>query len=82
MNAPEGRRVIHSFLARCGIYQTSFNENALQMARAEGRREVGLNLIRDLQAADHKLFAEMYIERIQQQSSDKDYEDGTEPTSR
>lgn len=39
-----GRRIVWRLLAETHVYQTCYRDNPLQMARAEGRREIGLML--------------------------------------
>ena len=39
-----GRRTVWRLLEETHIYQTCYRDNPLQMARAEGRREIGLML--------------------------------------
>ena len=39
-----GRRIVWRLLEATHIYQTCYRDNPLQMARAEGRREIGLML--------------------------------------
>lgn len=40
-----GRRIVWRLLEETHIYQTCYRDNPLQMARAEGRREIGLMLL-------------------------------------
>ena len=44
MNTGAGRRIVWRLLEETHIYQTCYRDNPLQMARAEGRREIGLML--------------------------------------
>ncbi len=44
MNAKRGRRIVHRQLERAGVWQLSFNTNAMTMAFNEGRRNEGLAL--------------------------------------
>ena len=39
-----GRRIVWRLLEATHVYQTCYRDNPLQMARAEGRREIGLML--------------------------------------
>nr|DAX49367.1 MAG TPA: hypothetical protein [Caudoviricetes sp.] len=39
-----GRRIVWRLLEASHVYQTCYRDNPLQMARAEGRREIGLML--------------------------------------
>jgi hypothetical protein len=40
-----GRRIVWRLLESTHVYQTCYRDNPLQMARAEGRREIGLMLL-------------------------------------
>ena len=40
-----GRRIVWRLLETTHVYQTCYRDNPLQMARAEGRREIGLMLL-------------------------------------
>lgn len=51
MNAKRGRRIMHRLLDRAGVFQLSFNTNAMTMAFNEGRRNEGLALTHKLMAA-------------------------------
>lgn len=44
METGAGRRIVWRLLKETHIYQTCYRDNPLQMARAEGRREIGLML--------------------------------------
>lgn len=44
MASGAGRRIAYRLLEASHIYQTCYRDNPLQMARAEGRREIGLML--------------------------------------
>jgi hypothetical protein len=41
MTSKRGRRIVFRILRRAGVWQSSFNTNALQMAFNEGRRSEG-----------------------------------------
>jgi hypothetical protein len=45
MRTAEGRRLIWRLLERAGLFRSTFSENALLMAHAEGRRNEGLFLL-------------------------------------
>ena len=44
MQSGAGRRIVWRLLEATHVYQTCYRDNPLQMARAEGRREIGLML--------------------------------------
>ncbi len=62
MNAKRGRRFIHRWLERAGVFQLSFNTNAMTMAFNEGRRNEGLALTNRLMAACPEQWALMMKE--------------------
>lgn len=52
-----GRRVVWRLLERARVFHTVFNSNALEMARAEGRREFGLMVLADVHAMPEQFAA-------------------------
>lgn len=42
MGSKQGRRIVWRLLEVAGVFRTSFNPNALQMAMSEGKRSYGL----------------------------------------
>lgn len=64
IKTPEGRRWIWRVLEDCGIYRNSFHLNSNQTAFCEGKRDVGLGIIRDLFEADSTTFMQMHNEYI------------------
>ena len=48
MQSKRGRRIVMRLLADAGLYRSSFNQNALVMARAEGWKEFGVALFAKL----------------------------------
>ena len=65
MNAKRGRRVMHRLLERAGVFQLSFNTNAMTMAFNEGRRNEGLALTHKLMAACPEQWALMIKENAE-----------------
>ncbi len=59
---PEGRRFIWRILERAGIFQPNGHEEAISMARVEGRRENGIELLTDVMRAKPVLFGQMQQE--------------------
>jgi len=45
MHQPEGRRFIYRLLEQAGVYRSTFSDNALQTAFAEGERNLGLRYL-------------------------------------
>jgi hypothetical protein len=56
MGSRRGRRIVWRLLARAGVFQLSFNTNAMAMAFAEGRRNEGLYMLDQV----HTLCPELY----------------------
>lgn len=48
---PEGRRVLFRFLFAGGLWRSSFDREPLVMARCEGRRELALEMLAELESA-------------------------------
>ena len=63
MSSKRGRRVVNRQLERAGVWQLSFNTNALTMAFAEGRRNEGLALLAAITAHCPDRYTEMLTER-------------------
>ncbi len=42
LNNPEGQFFVRDLLDRCGVFKPCFSADPLEMARAEGKREIGL----------------------------------------
>lgn len=51
MSSKNGRRIACRLLGEMGVWQSSFNSDALQMAFREGRRSIGLSLTAKLMNA-------------------------------
>ena len=66
----EGRRFVHALLQDAHVWQTCFDQNALQMARMEGERNVGLKLLALLQTACPERILEMLKEEQSNERSD------------
>jgi len=72
---PEGRRVIWKILETCGVFKASFSLNSMQTAFNEGKRDIGLALLADLNEADTHIFAQMqseYISALKSKNQEKD----------
>ena len=46
LDDPRGRRVIRYLLNLGGVFNSPFNQNAMEFARAEGRREFGAAMLK------------------------------------
>lgn len=45
MSGPRGRRFVYRLLSEAKVMQSSFNPNAMHMAKQEGRKEIGYWLL-------------------------------------
>lgn len=63
MNSKRGRRIARRILERAGVFQLSFNTNALTMAFAEGRRNEGLALMAVITEHCPERYTEMMKEK-------------------
>ena len=63
MSNKRGRRFMASMLDRAGAFRSSFNTNALTMAFAEGNRNEGLRLIKQLMRHCPDRYTEMLKEQ-------------------
>jgi hypothetical protein len=63
MSSKKGRRIMRRLLDRAGVWQLSFNTNALTMAFAEGRRNEGLALLARITEHCPARYTEMLTER-------------------
>ncbi len=69
---PEGRRVVYSFIEKTDPFRTSFSSDALEMARREGRKQIGLSIIQDLDAAKPGVFLQMNREYMSEKKQEMD----------
>lgn len=65
MSSKRGRRIMRRLLDRAGVWQLSFNTNALTMAFAEGRRNEGLALLARITEHCPDRYTEMLKERTE-----------------
>lgn len=63
MSSRRGRRIVWRLLERAGVYRSSFNTNAMQMAFAEGARNAGLRLLAQVSAAAPETYMDMLKEQ-------------------
>ena len=64
MDEPRGRRVVWALLEHCGVFQTSFTSNGSMVMFREGRRDVGLKLMKDIEVAAPEAFPLMWRENM------------------
>jgi hypothetical protein len=62
LKTPEGRRVLWDLLTYCNIYKQSFDNSGSITAFNEGRRVVGLKVLKQIMAADPGAYIEMQSE--------------------
>lgn len=68
---PEGRMWMWDLLTLCGIFHSSFSIDALRCAFNEGRRDIGLRLLAEI----NQLSPEFYIRMVQEnQAKEKETE--------
>lgn len=60
------RGVIWQWLSLCGIYQTSLHPSGSMVYANEGRREIGLKILKDIIAADPDMFLQMMKDNKQE----------------
>lgn len=65
MNDMRGRRLVWRQLASAGVFNSSFNPDAMQMAFNEGRRNSGLELLAQI----HALCPDHYTTMMKEQSN-------------
>lgn len=61
LSTVEGKRFVWRVLEFCGIHSDSFDTNALQMARKEGKRSIGLFLEVEIGQSCPEKFLEMQL---------------------
>lgn len=63
MSGPRGRRFIWRQLTQSGVFLSSFNPEAMQMAYNEGFRNAGLKLLNQVQTLCPELYSTMMQEQ-------------------
>jgi len=64
MADPRGRRIVWRQLAAAGVFQSSFDPTAMNMAFNEGRRSEGLRLLAQI----HAQCPDLYVTMMKEQS--------------
>ena len=72
MSTKDGRAFIWQHLSTCGVFTTSYTNNALDMSYNEGQRNVGLRLLSDLQDYAFTYFQVMEVEAREPKEEDND----------
>lgn len=65
-----GRRIVWRLLESAGVFRSAFSPNALEMAKAEGRREYGLFWLNEMMNVTPDKFVAMLNEREAKNASD------------
>lgn len=81
---PEFRRFIWNMLSETGIFRASFTNNAMQTSFLEGKRDVGLALVKDIDDADvnaiFQIRQEFVSELKSKEASNKNQEEQNDST--
>ena len=72
LGTPEGRRFIWRWLGLAGIFRSSLSQNAMTTQALEGARNIGLQLLGEVNEANTYAFAKMQQEAIAEQKSKKE----------
>ena len=59
MSDPEGRMWMWDLLAECGVFHSSFSSDALTMAFSEGRRDIGLRRVAEINRLGPELYSKL-----------------------
>lgn len=70
----EGRRFVWRLLSESGVFRTSFNQNALNMAFNEGFRNSGLLILDEILKNVPATFTQMQREHVSDLKSNQDEE--------
>lgn len=71
LKKPEGRRFVYKMLSECGVFKASFSINSMQTAFQEGRRDIGLALLKSLDEAEPQAYSQMLTEHFSELKSKK-----------
>lgn len=77
LKTPEGRRYYWKLLGKCGIFRSSFTPNSNLTAFNEGKRDIGLDALIEINEADGSAFAQMQNEFVSALKSKKEARDGS-----
>jgi hypothetical protein len=72
LKKPEGRRVVYKILCECGVFKASFTMNSMTTAFNEGKRDIGLGLLAQLDLAEPQIYSQMLKEHFSEAKSKKD----------
>lgn len=71
LKIPEGRRTVYKILCECGVFKASFTQNSNTTAFNEGRRDIGLSLLAELDLAEPNVYSQMLKEHFSEAKSKK-----------
>ena len=63
MSSERGRRVVRRLIETAGVFRSSFNSNAMQMANTEGRKQVGFWILEQIEKLCPKAYHTMMQEK-------------------
>lgn len=69
LDSREGRRVLWSILDAAGVYGASYTGEAISTAYAEGRREIGITLLRKIESLAPGSFITMQREVLDEKQT-------------
>ena len=75
LKKPEGRRFVYQVLSECGVFKSSFALNSMQSAFNEGRRDIGIMLLKLLDEAEPQAYSQMLAEHFSELKSKKPKEE-------
>ena len=64
MRTEDGREYIYSYLQFCGVYESVFNKDPIQSGYYSGKRDAGLQLVRDIKESAPEYYIKMIEENI------------------
>ena len=69
LKRPEGRRLALRILSQTGLFHASFSLNSMQTSFNEGKRDIGLWLLADIDLADPMAYSQMLREHYSELKS-------------
>ena len=72
LSSKRGRRIVWRLLEQTGVFRSSFNNNSMAMAFAEGNRNLGLQMVAQVHALRPDAYALMVTENA---NDDRDTDD-------
>ena len=72
LKMPEGRRFVYKMLCECGVFKASFSLNSMTTSFNEGKRDIGLALLAELDLAEPQVYSQMLKEHFSELKSKRD----------